>query len=77
MRKIPTTPKKWLDEIRLAVSDASEAKPFAVQTGHPITDANLFHLAPLVALKFRGRNGRPYKPKENLFNLTPKKQISL
>jgi hypothetical protein len=26
--------------------------------GHPITEANLFHLAPLEALKFRGRKTR-------------------
>ena len=54
-RPLPTTPKQWLDEIRLAIADASDTKPFGILTGHPITDANLFHLAPLVALKFRGR----------------------
>ena len=27
-------------------------------TGEPVTDANLFHLAPLVALKFRGLDYR-------------------
>ena len=47
----PNTPTEWLQEIRLAIADAREAKalgPFA-------TDANLFHLAPLDCRKFRGR----------------------
>ena len=57
-RPLPTTPKQWLDEIRLAIADASDTKPFGVLTGHPITDASLFHLAPLVCLKFRGRKTR-------------------
>lgn len=52
---LPTTPTAWLAEIRLAIADASEAKPFGILTGYPITDADLFHLAPLVCLKFRGR----------------------
>ena len=54
-RPLPTTTEEWLKEIGLAMSDASETKPFGILTGSPITDANLFHLAPLVALKFRGR----------------------
>ena len=36
-------------------NDAREAKPFGRLIGQRITDANLFHLAPLVCLKFRGR----------------------
>src|SRR5260370_10125068 len=52
---LPNTPAEWLKEIRLAIADAGEAKPFGRATGQPITDANLFHLAPLVCLKFRGR----------------------
>ena len=35
--------------------DACDTEPFGILTGHPITNANLFHLAPLVCLKFRGR----------------------
>ena len=58
MRELPTTPKQWLDEIRLAIADANGTKPFGILTGHPITDADLFHLAPLVCLKFRGRKTR-------------------
>jgi hypothetical protein len=57
-RRLPTTPKEWLQEIRLAIADAEDTKSFGTLTGHPITDANLFHLAPLVALKFRGRRTR-------------------
>jgi hypothetical protein len=44
-----------LDEIKLAIADAREAEPFGRLIGEQITDANLFHLAPLVCLKFRGR----------------------
>ena len=54
-RPMPRTLEGWLLEIRLAIRDAREAKPFGRLIGHPITDANLFHLAPLVCLKFRGR----------------------
>jgi hypothetical protein len=54
-RPMPRTPDGWLLEIRLAIRDAREAKPFAKLIGQRITDANLFHLAPLVCLKFRGR----------------------
>ena len=54
----PTSPDEWLAEIRLAIADARETKPFGLLIGQPITDANLFHLAPLVCLKFRGRDHR-------------------
>jgi hypothetical protein len=42
-------------EIRLAIKDAREVEPFGNLNGKRITNANLFHLAPLVCLKFRGR----------------------
>jgi hypothetical protein len=54
-RPIPRTPAQWLDEIWLAIKDARETEPFARLIGERIRDANLFHLAPLVCLKFRGR----------------------
>ena len=54
-RPLPRTPAQWLKEIRLAIADACDAKPFGRAVGEPITDADLFHLAPLVCLKFRGR----------------------
>ena len=57
-RKQPTTPDEWFDEIRLAIADARESKPFGLLTGHQITDANLFHLSPLVCMKFRGLDFR-------------------
>jgi hypothetical protein len=52
---LPRTQAEWLQEIRLAIADACEAKPIGLTVGDLITDANLFHLAPLVCLKFRGR----------------------
>jgi hypothetical protein len=54
-RTLPRTREGWLLEIRLAIKDARETEPFSTLTGERITDANLFHLAPLVCLKFRGR----------------------
>ncbi len=54
-RPLPRTPAAWLKEIKLAIADAAEAEPFGRAIGEPITDAKLFHLAPHVCLKFRGR----------------------
>ncbi|HLN33031.1 MAG TPA: hypothetical protein VK395_35200 [Gemmataceae bacterium] len=54
-RPLPKTPEQWLKEILLAWNDARETKPFAHLTGTTLTDAKMFHLAPLVCLKFRGR----------------------
>lgn len=54
-RPLPKTPEQWLKEILLALKDARETKSFAQLTGVTLIDANLFHLAPLVCLKFRGR----------------------
>lgn len=54
-RPLPRTPTSWLREIKLAIADAAEAEPFGRAIGAPITVANLFHLAPHVCLKFRGR----------------------
>jgi hypothetical protein len=54
----PTTPAEWLDEARLSIADARETKPFGLLTGQRITDSNLFHLAPLVCMKFRGLDYR-------------------
>jgi hypothetical protein len=52
---LPRTSAEWFNEIQLAMADASEAAPFGHLVGTEITAANLFHLAPLVCLKFRGR----------------------
>ena len=54
-RPLPRTPAQWLKEIELAIADAAEAAPFAPLVGTEITSHNLFHLAPVVCLKFRGR----------------------
>jgi hypothetical protein len=52
-RPIPSSVSNWFDEIKLAIADAREAEPFGRLIGQPITNANLFHLAPVVCLKFR------------------------
>ena len=52
-RPLPRTPAEWRKEIKRAIADA---EPFGRAIGEVITDANLFHLAPLVCLKFRGKN---------------------
>ncbi|PHQ34801.1 hypothetical protein CEE69_13080 [Rhodopirellula bahusiensis] len=57
-RKQPQNPNEWFNEIKLAIADARESKPFGLLTGQRITDANLFHLAPLVCMKFRGLDYR-------------------
>ena len=54
-RPLPRTPAQWLKEIKLAIADAAEAAPFGPLAATEITPANLFHLAPLVCLKFRGK----------------------
>ncbi len=52
---LPKRPAEWLREITLAMGDAREAKPFGKLVGHRITEADLYHLAPLICMKFRGR----------------------
>ncbi len=54
-RPMPRTPAQWLKEIKVAIADAAEVAPFGPLVGTEVTDANLFHLAPLVCLKFRGK----------------------
>ena len=60
-QSLPTTPDEWLDEIGRAIADARKTKPFGLLTGQRITDDNLFHLAPLVCMKFRGLDFRDEK----------------
>ena len=57
-RPLPQTPAHWAKEIQEAIADARKTKPFGLLIGHWITDADLFHLAPLICLKFRGRKRR-------------------
>ncbi len=54
-RPLPRTPAQWLKEIKLAVADAASAVPFAPLVGTEIAADNLFHLAPVVCLTFRGK----------------------
>jgi hypothetical protein len=54
-RPLPRSPAQWLKEIKLAIADAAGAAPFASLVGTEVTAANLFHLAPVVCLKFRGK----------------------
>ena len=54
-RSQPRTKEGWLLEIRLAIKDAREIDPFDRVIFRPPPDAELFHLAPHVCLKFRGR----------------------
>ncbi len=55
-RPVPRTVPGWFKEIKLVIADARGAESFGDLIGQPVTDANLFHLAPLVCLKFRGGN---------------------
>ena len=54
MRPIPKTPKGWLTEIAAAYQDAHETLPFMPLADVEPNEAELFHLAPHVAVKFRG-----------------------
>ncbi len=53
-RELPTTAGAWLEEIRAAYEDARETIPFGPIVGQEFGEQELFHLAPAVALKFRG-----------------------
>ena len=53
-RPLPRTPAQWLKEIKLAIADAGR-RAFCPACRHRDHGANLFHLAPLVCLKFRGK----------------------
>ena len=54
VRPLPQTLDQWFREIEIAHKDARRTKPFALLTGQRLTNAKLFHLAPLVCMKFRG-----------------------
>jgi hypothetical protein len=54
MNPLPTGRKGWLIEIARALRDASEAIPFGPLVGASFGAAELFHLGPVIALKFRG-----------------------
>jgi hypothetical protein len=54
-RHFPTTADQWLDEILRAWNDAAHTKPIGPLAGTIMSDRELFHLAPIICLKFRGR----------------------
>jgi len=63
MNPLPANREAWLNEIARALHDASEAIPFGPLVGTAFGVAELFHLGPATALKFRGmrqskRSGR-------------------
>jgi hypothetical protein len=54
MTNLPRKPAQWLEELVKAYADAQETIPFGKIIGTSITEEQLFHLAPHVAIKFRG-----------------------
>ena len=57
--EIPQSLPEWMNEIADAYRDAEEAIPFGPAVDAEITERELFHLAPLVCLKFRGIKRTP------------------
>jgi len=51
---MPDSPRAWLEEIAIAYKDAREAIPFGALVGEDIKPGDLFHMAPVICLKFRG-----------------------
>ena len=54
MNPVPTSREAWLNEIARAFRDAAEAIPFGPLAGASFGTAELFHLGPETAVKFRG-----------------------
>ena len=52
-KPLPKSREEWLAEIAVAYRDAREAIPFGDMLGEPFREADLFHLASAVAVKFR------------------------
>ena len=52
-KPIATSNEGWVIEIMDAYNDAKAAIPFARDAGKEISESDLFHMAPLVCLKFR------------------------
>ncbi|MFC1539909.1 DUF6933 domain-containing protein [Gemmatimonadota bacterium] len=53
-RRLPLNPLEWLEEIREAYNDARAAIPFGKLAKHSIDEQKLYHLAPSIAVKYRG-----------------------
>ena len=60
-QNLSKSPDEWLEEIKLAIVDASGDEPFDRLIREPDRAVNLFHLAPLTCLKFRGLDYRDEK----------------
>ena len=56
--ELPKTPDDWLEEIGLAIADANGGESLDRLIREPDRAVNLFHLAPLTCLKFRGLDYR-------------------
>ena len=54
MKPLPQDRSEWLVEIAEAYKDAKDTLPFMPLVGVHASDAQLFHLAPHVMVKFRG-----------------------
>lgn len=54
MRPLPQNTDEWLHEIADAYGDAYQTLPFMVLSGVKPSEKKLFHLAPRIAVKFRG-----------------------
>ena len=54
MVPIPKNENGWLKEIAKAYIDALDTIPFAESIGERIEQKDLFHLAPVITIKFRG-----------------------
>ncbi len=50
----PKTHQAWMEEVAKAYQDARDAISFGALMGDRITESDLFQLAPVVCLKFRG-----------------------
>jgi hypothetical protein len=56
-QQVPKSRFGWLKEIATAYNDAREAVPFGPLVGTDVREADLFHLAPSVCIKFRDVSG--------------------
>ena len=52
-KSTPTSESQWIVEIAKAYLDAKEAIPFGTIVGNKISEKDLFHMAPLVCIKYR------------------------
>ena len=51
---LPSTKKKWLEEIASAYLDAYQTLPYGIFVGQKMKPEDLFHLGPVLCIKFRG-----------------------